>query len=436
MITKFTDFIKEDIWLIQENTLQPVQVFGIKVVRILLLALQGFHKDLCALRASALTLFTLLSIVPVIALLFGIAKGFGFEKNLRERLVEQSPEQSDMMLQLIGFAENLLSNTKGGVVAGIGVVVLFWTVIKVIGNIEESFNHIWRIDHNRIFTRKVTDYLSVMMLAPVMLIASSSITVFVKTKLTWLMQVIHLPEFGTQAVLYGLSFSPYVIMALLFTFMFLFLPNRRIDVRAGFLAGIVTSLLFHWVQWAYLTLQIGASSYNAIYGSFAALPLFLFWLQLCWFVVLLGCEISFYIQNYASYCHNDKFTGISLSLRKIFALKIMHLIVGRFDKGEAALSAQNIASQLHIPLAVVQRILQDLKRSKLIATLSSEGEETRFHPAYDINRISVAAVIIALENSGRNDWPDPDVVDQFSSFKHEWLTSLEQNSSKKLLKEI
>ena len=356
---------------------------------------------------------------------------------LRERLLEQTPKQDTMMIQLIEFSENMLANTKGGVVAGIGVVLLFWTVIKVIGNIEESFNHIWKIQRNRDLARKLSDYLSLMLLAPILLILSSSITVFVKTKLTWLMQVIHLPEFGTEFVLYALSFSPVLIMAMLFTFIFIFMPNRKIQFGAGLIAGIGTSILYQWVQWAYLTLQLGASSYNAIYGSFAALPLFLIWLQLGWFVVLLGCEFSFYIQNYASYCHNERFSGLSLSMKKTIALQIMHMIVNKFFLGERALNADHIATQLNLPIYVVNNSLSILLASGLIVELSMEEEEAVvYQPSYDINRMSVAAVISALESAGQNQLPDVKGLEPFASLSQECMHNLERSSCNRLLVEI
>ena len=145
MYQKIRYFFSEGIWLINPDKISPFKAVILKYLKIIILAIQGFVKDNCALRASALTLYTLLSIVPIIAMLFGVAKGFGFEKKLREQIIEQIPEQDSMIMQVIAFAENLLASTKGGLVAGIGIVVLFWTVIRVIGNIESSFNHIWKI---------------------------------------------------------------------------------------------------------------------------------------------------------------------------------------------------------------------------------------------------------------------------------------------------
>jgi len=414
MLKTITNFIKEDIWTVSETKLTPAQLLGVNILKTLLLSLQGFKRDLCPLRASALTLYTLLSIVPVIALLFGVAKGFGFEKKLEQQLLDQASDQDTMMLQLIEFAQNMLSSTKGGVVAGIGIVVLFWTVIKVISNIEESFNHIWKVKQNRPLGRKLSDYLSLMMLAPVLLIASSSITVFVKTKITWLVEVIQLPAFGTKVVLYAMSFSPLVIMALLFTFIFVFMPNKEIKLKAGVIAGIVTAVMFQTLQWAYLTLQIGASSYNAIYGSFAALPLFLIWLQMAWVVVLIGCEISFFVHNFDNYQHNEKFSNLSLALKKSIALQVSHLIVKQFIKGETALSAEKISIELNFPVSVVQRTLRGLLDAKLIVTLNVlENEDSIYQPARDINFISNATVIDALESSGRNEVPDLEINEEF-----------------------
>jgi membrane protein len=336
-------------------------------------------------------------------LLFGVAKGFGFEKNLEQQLLEKSSDQDMMMLQLIEFSQNMLSNTKGGLVAGIGVVVLFWTVIKVNSNIEESFNYIWKIQNNRTLARKLSDYLSLMMLAPVLLIASSSMTVFVKTKIAWLVEVIQLPDFGTKIVLYIMTYSPLVIMSLLFTFIFVFMPNKKINMKAGLIAGIATGIMYQMVQWAYLSLQLGASNYNAIYGSFAALPLFLVWLQLGWVVVLLGCEVSFYVQNYESYRHNEQFSNLSFSLKKNIAIKVCQAIVLCFFKGEKAATIESISLALKLPVSVIQKSISSLLDAELILALNNiEDDDVSYLPSRDINSLTVEYVINALESSGRN----------------------------------
>ncbi len=403
MNSKFIPFLKEDIWTRPDNHYSTIKRLGVKSLKIFLLSIQGFNQDICQLRASALTLYTLLSIVPVIALLFGIAKGFGFEKKLEQQLLEEVSEQDTMMLQLIEFSQSMLSSTKGGLVAGIGIIVLFWSVVKVISNIEESFNHIWKIKKNRSVARKLSDYLSLMMLAPVLLIVSSSLTVFVETKIAWLVEVIHLPTFGTKLVFYVMSFSPLIIMILLFTFVFLFMPNQKVSAKAGIIAGVITGILFQVAQSAYLSLQIGVSSYNAIYGSFAALPLFLVWLQLVWVVVLFGCEISFFVHNFESYRHNKKFSKLSFSLKKNIAIQVCHLIVKRFLNKEKAPNAELIAKELLLPISIVQKTLTELLDSNLIVELNvDEDEESIYQPAYDIKDLTIGTITNALETTGQN----------------------------------
>jgi membrane protein len=430
------NFIKEDIWLLHEQKLPLFKATIIKSLKIIILSVQGFSRDLCPLRASALTLYSILSIVPVIAMLFGIAKGFGFEKMLEQQLLEHAPDQDTMVLELISFAQNLLESTKGEVVAGIGIVVLFWTIINMIGNIEESFNFIWKIGKGRSISRKFSDYLSLMLLAPVLLIASSSITVFLKTKITWLITVIELPEFGTWLVLRALGLSPLVLMIGLFTFMFIFMPNHKIHYRAGIIAGIVTGILYHLSQWAYLSLQIGVSSYNAIYGSFAALPLFVVWLQTGWMIVLFGCEVAFFLQNYEIYRNNNRFSDLSFSLKKVIALQITHLIIKNFMQLNKPFTATEIATRLVIPIAIIQPVLLNLLASHIIVEFKYPDEDEVYHPAVDINILTIAYIIDALEHCGQNHLPDMNQERLFMNAINTFKKLIQTSEQNRLLKDI
>ncbi len=436
MAIKILTFLKTDIWSLPEHQQPVVKAAFVKSLKIALLAYQGFTKDLCPLRASALTLYTLLAVVPVIAMLFGIAKGFGLETMLQQQLLEQIPHQDTTVLTLISFAQNLLDSTKGEVVAGIGVVVLLWSVIHMIGNIEESFNYIWKINKGRSFSRKLSDYLSLMLLAPVLLIIASSITVFLNTKVTWLTKVITLPKFGESLLIGALSYSPLLLMSGLFAITYIFMPNHKISYKAGIIAGVVTGILYHILQWLYLSLQFGVSSYNAVYGSFAALPLFVVWVQIAWMIVLLGCEIAFYIQNYESHRHNYNYSEFSFSFKKIIALQITHLIIKNLVKLGNPLTAEKIALKLLISVAVVQRLLEFLVTSHIIIELKTEENEDVYLPAVDINILTVAYVINALELCGQNSLPDIKQEKLYVNMLNnlgKWLETSEQN---RLLKDI
>jgi membrane protein len=430
-------FLKDGIWQLHEQKLPVLKATLIKSLKIILLSAQGFSRDLCPLRASALSLYSLLSIVPVIAMLFGIAKGFGFEKTLTERLLEQVPHQETRVLQLINFAQTLLESAKGGVIAGIGVVVLFWAVISLIGNIEESFNYIWKIPRNRPISRKYSDYLSLMLLAPIILIIANSITVLLKTEITWFITLMKLPEIGTWLVIKALGLMPLLLMIGLFAFTFIFMPNHKIHYRAGIVAGIVTGILYDFLQWVYLTLQIGVSNYNAIYGSFAAIPLFVIWLQMGWMVVLFGCEIAFYLQNYDNYRNNNRFSKISFALQKTIALQVTHLLVKNFSHFNKPLTADEISARLSIPISVVQAILLKLTDSHILVEFNIPQEnDDVYQPAVDTNLLSIAFVISALEHSGQNQLPEINQEPLFTEAVNDFRALMESSSKNCLLKDI
>jgi membrane protein len=437
MNLNFIDYFKEDIWVQREQRLSPFKAKLLKFTKVILLSYEGFNRDLGPLRASALTLYSLLAIVPVIALLFGIAKGFGYEKTLEKQLLEQMPSQDTLALKLIDFAENMLASTQGEVVAGIGIIVLFWTVIKLIGHIERSFNRIWKIDKDRPLGRKLADYLSIMLLAPILLVISSGITVFLKTQITWLVDAINLPEAGTWAVLRLLGLLPVVILSALFAFTFIFIPNLKVDYKAGIIAGVITGVVYQLVQWVYLTLQIGVSSYNAIYGSFAALPLFIIWLQIGWMIVLFGCEISFYLQNYEDYQGKNKVEDLSVFLKKVIALKAAHLIIKNFVAQQDPLSALEIASRLDLPAYVIHGALAELMACQIVVQVKAEDEAGEVYlPAVDVNQVTVAYVINALERRGQNHLPDIGEDEQFMNVVNEFRQCIENVEQNRLLKDI
>jgi membrane protein len=211
-ISKFVQFLKTDIWRIRASKLPSRQSFWIRQLRIILLAIRGFDEDKCQLRASALTFYSLLSVVPVVAMAFGIAKGFGLDGRLEKLILEKMQGQEEVAKQIVDFAHSFLANTQGGVIAGIGIVVLFWTVIKVLGNIESSFNDIWGIKKARPLSRKFSDYSSVMMICPILFVMSSSVTVLITSQVTLIIEKLaFLGPVGSLIIL-SLRILPYAVI--------------------------------------------------------------------------------------------------------------------------------------------------------------------------------------------------------------------------------
>ena len=296
MVSRILHFFKTGIWEIQFKDLPPVEAFFIKYLRIILLASRGFMRDQCQKTASVLTYYSLLNLVPVVAVAFAMAKGFGLEKLIEKQILQMAEKanwQADITTQIISFSHKLLEQAKGGLIAGVGIVLLFWTVISIMGKIEESLNEIWEIKKSRTLIRKFSDYITMMVLGPFLLIISSSATVLVASQVKVIVnKIAFLGVFG-KVILLLLNLLPYVSIWTLLTMLYLIMPNTRIPFRSAILGGIVAGTIAQIVQWIYIKFQIGVASYGAIYGSFAALPLFLGMLQMSWMIVFFGAEIAY-----------------------------------------------------------------------------------------------------------------------------------------------
>ena len=403
------DFLTEDLWQVDLSTQSPFKALLIKTGRTILMSLSKFVRDECPQRASALTFYCLLSVVPVAAMAFGVAKGFGFQDTLEKELLERFAAQADVVNHVIGFAKTMLDSTQGGLIAGIGLVVLFWSVIKVLSHIEHSFNIIWEFPKGRTWVRKFTDYLAMMLIAPVLFLLSSSATIFVTTQITRITEQIALLGAFAPLISGGLKILPYLLIWLLFSVIYLLMPNGRVRFLPALTGGVIAGTIFQIVQWGYIHFQVGIAKYNAIYGSFAALPLFLIWLQLSWLIVLLGAEIASSMQRIANNETLLTQNPVSPRLRQHLALKIMRLIIDRFRDGKAALAADEIATHLRTPLGITHEIVDQLARGGLLVELEADLTPT-FAPAQDPERITVNRVLNVLEQDGLNQLPLAETV--------------------------
>ncbi len=401
MIKKLIDFLTTDIWRIRSQSLPPKKSIPIRILRTVLLAVQGFIADKCLLRASSLTFYSLLSIVPVAALAFGIAKGFGFELILERQLLKRFAGQEEVLVRVFDFARNLLENTKGGMIAGIGVIILIWSVMKVLGHIEQAFNEIWENKKGRTFWRKFSDYFAMMLISPVLFIMSGSVTVFITTQVTGITNKVALIGFFSPIIFSLLKLTPYCIIWALFTFAYLVMPNVKVNFVSGLVAGIVAGTSFQLLQSFYITFQVLVAKYNAIYGSFAALPLFLIWLQLSWLIVLFGAELSFAHQNADTYEFEPDRRNVSHRFRKLLALQIAHMLVKNFINEQPPLTASTISHKLEVPIRLVSSTLFNLTQSGIVAEIETEeSQELAYQPARDVNQFTIKYVLDALDHKG------------------------------------
>ncbi|WP_373498611.1 YhjD/YihY/BrkB family envelope integrity protein [Desulfococcus sp.] len=449
VVDKISRSYRTDIWRVRMETLSFPRRLAVRFIRVFLVSLRGFQSYHCALRASALTFYTVLSIVPVAAMAFGIAGGFGFEQRLEKELMENLPGQEAVVIQVIEFARTLLNSTEGGLIAGVGVAVLFWVVIKVMGNIESSLNAIWEVGKGRSIGRKVGDYLGMMILSPVLVIVSGSATVFIKTQVILMTREVWILGAFSPMIFLALKLLPYILAWVLFSMVYLVMPNTRVRISSAVIAGVIAGTLYQLVQWGYINFQVGVARNNAIYGSFAALPLFLIWLQTSWLIVLFGAVISAAWQRLDELAIDPACRRVSVFLNRSIYLRIVHWLVRRFCDAEPPATSGEIAAALGIPIAMVRELTAQLSEVGILSIVSSvarrkgqsvpdAGDEVAFQPGRDVALLTVKAVVEAMEHRGCDTlaMASTPALAELTEILKEMERSTETSAAKRLLRDI
>ncbi len=389
------------IWHTPLSELSRGKTFLFRQLRIFWLAARGFTNNKVQLRASALTYYTLLSVIPVAAIAFGIAKGFGLDMNLEKLITKELSSQQEVLNWLLKNARSALDDTRGGYIAGIGMIILFYAVMSMLDRIESSFNHIWQIRTPRPWYRKFTDYLTIMLIAPIFIILSSSITLLISIELTDFMARAPILEFFKPLISLLLKLSPYILSWIALTILFMIMPNTKVNFMPALISGVIAGTILQILQFLYIDLQFGITKLSAIYGSFAAVPLFILWIQSTWIIVLLGAELSFANQNLSRYEYESEALNISNFHKRALVILIMNRIIRNFAIGEKPVSAGSIATGLKIPVRLARDILQDLTNASLVSVVHEhDGKEQLFQPAIDINKLTVSFVFSALDRKG------------------------------------
>jgi len=291
-IAKTLNFFNKKIWEEPKNKYQNILYH---VLRVGISSIKGFINDNCFDKSSTLTFYTLLSIVPVIAIGFGIAQGLGMGEKFTEQIKDYLSSQPQIAEKLIQFAHSTLKQTEGGIIAAFGLVVLLWTILKMIGNIEFYFDEIWKVPIPRTFLEELKSYLPMIILFPIFLVGSNSI--IIEGGKNILQSTSNMFSFLSPATELVIKIIPYLINWIFLCFVYTYLPNTKVSWKAGLAAAVLTGILFQLWQWIYVIFQVNVSSYGAIYGSFAAIPLFLIWLNYSWLILLYGCELCCSIQQ-------------------------------------------------------------------------------------------------------------------------------------------
>ena len=363
--------------------------------RLLYLIGFGFIKDQSIIRAAALTFTTILSIVPFLAVAFSISKGFGLQNTdfIRTIVLKMTTGRVEIADKIIEY----IDRTNVQALGWVGVAMLLFTVFSLIGTIEKAFNVIWNVKKGRSAWRKVADFFPVILICPIVLLVASSFNVSLQQQQA-VQGLLSVEAISVLEAMF-LKITPYILLSLAFTFVYAFIPYTRVQIPAAIIGGVIGGVLWQTAQWGYIHWQIGAAKYNAIYGSFAQLPLLLIWIYISWVIVLLGAEVSFAWQNINSFVKQRYFGQATPFERQKIAVLMMIVLAKRFHEGKSLPSVEEISDGLMAPISLVSDLFGLLQKAGY--TILADTKECEIYaPARALDDIRVLDVIRVVNMDG------------------------------------
>ena len=396
-------------------------------IKVIVASVRGFLSDGCSYKASALTFYTLLSLVPILAIAFGIANQLGLEEYVERQLSTSLLDQPEVANQLGLFAQSVLKNVHGGWIALVGTLGLLWTSLQLFSSIELSLNDIWKANKQRPFLRQVRDYFWMLIFGPIFFVLSSSLSFLATSFISHLT----LPGFlgHVSSPIFHTFIHPFPLMInwILFTFIYALLPNVHVPWKVAFSAAVVAGTIYQFVQTLYIYFQIGVASYGAIYGSFAALPLFLVWINTSWSVVLFGAEIAYAI-DMIPYRYRE---SSQVSKRQL-AIGILGFFCEANEKKWPPLKNRYLSRKLGIPLNAVRRTTTDLCDAGWIKDHPSGG----FFLTHSLDSMKLADVLFSLDDEEKFLIQNNETFIHFNHFLKTFDVESQKNPSNLSFKEI
>lgn len=390
----FYKYCTVDVWREPHNTL------FVRIVKTANLSVRSFMDRGLQMKSSALTYSSVLALVPAIALLLAIGRGFGFQDTISNSLYQYFPAQHKALETAMGFVDSYLKEANNGLFVGVGVVVLLWTLVSLLSTIEEAFNNIWDIKKDRTMYQKITDYIAICLLVPVLMACSSGLSIFMSTMVQNNLAL----RIFTPLLNVGLELMPLVLAWFAFTLSYFLIPNTKVQFKYAAIAGAVCAIAFQILQLLFVNGQIYVSKYNAIYGSFAFLPLLLVWMQLSWLILLFGCVLSYSLQNVFAFNFLGDVTTISPDYRRKVLLVITTAIFRRFEENLPPLDRNSLSTQYDIPVRMVGEFTYTLHKAGLIYFVQLPDDMVGYAPAIDAQSLTVGELFRRIDKEGASDF--------------------------------
>ncbi len=407
-------FLTYDIWRITEDEVTKTTFSLYNIIKTIYLCITRFTKDRLANKAAALTYSTLIAIIPILAVVFAIARGFGFDNIIEQQIQEGLSGMGEASTVILETVNTYLAQTKNGVFIGVGLILLFYSVLNLINSMEITFNRIWQVKKPRSMYRRITDYCSMLLLIPVLLVLSGGLSIFSATVLK------HIDDYALLAPIgkFFIRLIPFVLTWCMFTALYIFMPNTKVKFKHALVSGILAGTAYQFFQFLYISGQLWVSRYNAIYGSFAALPLLLLWLQISWTICLFGAQLTYAGQNIRNFSFDADTRNISRRYHDFVAVLIMSLIAKRFAAGTPPYTAEELSEEGEIPIRLTRRILDELEEVGLVHEVSTDekSESLSYQPSIDINSLNAATLLDRLDTHGSEDFK----IDKEHAYSSQW----------------
>jgi len=391
MINRIVQFCEHDVWALDVRKLTGVRQFGVKILRLGLVAAAEFRESFLSIRATSLVYTTLLSLVPFLAVTFSVLKAFGVHQQIEPILSQAFEPLGDKGAEITTNIIQFVDNLKVGVLGAVGVAGLFYTTYSLIEKIEEALNSIWRVEVGRPLARRITDYLSVVLVGPVFVFTAFGL--MASSQSHWLVQrVMDIQPFGYLIVALT-NLLPFFFMCMLFTFVYKFVPNTSVNISSAFVGGLTAGLCWQVAGMAFAAFVASSGRYSAIYSSFAVLILFLIWLYVGWLIVLAGAQVAYYHQHPSAYLLHLRRKYQTPLFREYLTLALLGYITRRFLSGKTPLKEEQLARIQRVPLTLVESLTSDLIQANMLLRTEKPGGVALARPPETIAVVDVLKVV-------------------------------------------
>ena len=426
----FREFVQYDLWRYPHvKTQDPKKRLWYRVLQTVILVARGFKNQALVVRANSLSFALLFAFIPMLAMIYAIARGFGFEEMVSEQLAGSFLAEANVAPVLLEWVERYLETARGGLFVGIGLVVLIWAVYAFFNMLENSFNSIWNVKKTRSFARRMTNYVMTLLLVPILVVVTSGISIFLNST-EILASVLSAIEPLRK---FMLRFIPFVATSAVFTWIFMAIPSTQVKFSSAIIPGVLMGFLYQVVQALSMFLVVLFTRMSIVYGAFSAIPLVLIWLHITCWLLLIGAELAFAIQNNELFAYERDLETISRRYRDYVMLYLLSVIIRRFEQGEQPETAHEMATANQLPIRLVQQLLSRLEETNIVRRVLSEQEEDpAFVPAMDIHQITVEKVLGRVAAHGTEAFLQH-TPPEMQAFWQRYLQMCEANTSDNIL---